>query len=94
MSLVDLSYIRQNDALTKLGLKTTHHDNTISAEQGVDESFSEEHAVCHVSYTCSFSATDVFKPDSVANLWKMLQAILCEEEHEFNHLISEDCANL
>lgn len=51
------------------GSKPTHHDDTVSAEQGVHEGLTEEHAVCHISYTRPFLAADIFKPNGITDLW-------------------------
>lgn len=64
-SFYDLS---QDELPIRLEEDFTHHNDTIAAEQWIDESFTEEHAICHVAYSGSLLVTNILETNCISDL--------------------------
>jgi hypothetical protein len=49
------------------------HDDTVSAQERVDERLPEEDAVRHIMDSCSILVADIFKADGVTDLEHFMQ---------------------
>jgi len=44
------------------------HDDTVSAQERIDERLSEKHAVRHITDSCPVFVADIFKANSITDL--------------------------
>lgn len=60
--------LSQDQSATSCEVCKTDHNNAISAQQRVDQSFAEEHAVCQVQYFGTLFVADILESNCVSDL--------------------------